>query len=261
MLLTGHFKEVRQYRTVRPHGSSDWLMILTLGGAASYIHARGSTLATRGSLVVMKPGTPHNYGTADLPGHWELLWAHFQPRPHWHDLLGWPEIVPGVMSLQLTESNFAEATELFGHAHRRATSGERQATLHAMVALEQLLLLCDEINPKSARTGVDSRVAAAVEHICSHLSNDLTVEEVARTVFSSPSRLAHLFKTHTGMSVQQYIEAQRLERAKQLLGMTSRSVQAISADVGFASPFYFSLRFKKFTGMSPTEYRAKNLNL
>jgi AraC family transcriptional regulator of arabinose operon len=52
-----------------------------------------------------------------------------------------------------------------------------------------------------------------------------------------------------------YVEARRIERATQLLRVTSLSVKQIAEQVGFESPFYFSLRFKKATGISPSAYR------
>ncbi len=59
------------------------------------------------------------------------------------------------------------------------------------------------------------------------------------------------------MTPQRFIETQRLDRAKQLRELTPRSVATVAFDVGFENPFYFSLRFKRYTTMSPTEYRRR----
>ena len=55
----------------------------------------------------------------------------------------------------------------------------------------------------------------------------------------------------------QFIENERMARAKQLLALTSRNVGAIAQEVGYENPFYFSLRFKKHTGVSPTDWRTR----
>jgi len=52
-------------------------------------------------------------------------------------------------------------------------------------------------------------------------------------------------------------ERQRLERAKQLLELTSLPVYAVADKAGFRSPFSFATRFKKRTGLTPTAYRAQ----
>jgi YesN/AraC family two-component response regulator len=53
----------------------------------------------------------------------------------------------------------------------------------------------------------------------------------------------------------EFVERQRIDRARQLLTMTSLSVKEISRQVGYETQFYFSLRFKKSTGQSPKAFR------
>jgi AraC family transcriptional regulator of arabinose operon len=57
------------------------------------------------------------------------------------------------------------------------------------------------------------------------------------------------------MTPGQFLELQRLNRAKQLLELTPRTIQAIASEVGFDNPFYFTQRFKRQTGLSPRDYR------
>ncbi len=59
------------------------------------------------------------------------------------------------------------------------------------------------------------------------------------------------------MTPQQFLEQQRLARAQTLLARTSHSIGAIAAEVGFESPFYFTLRFKRHTGLAPTDWRRR----
>ena len=61
------------------------------------------------------------------------------------------------------------------------------------------------------------------------------------------------------MTPQQFLEQQRLDRARQLLELSGRSIGDIAADVGFDNPFYFTLRFKRLTGLSPRDYRKRLL--
>jgi AraC family transcriptional regulator of arabinose operon len=77
----------------------------------------------------------------------------------------------------------------------------------------------------------------------------------------SPSRLSHLFKAETGISVQRYLETARMRHAAELLRRTSFSIKQIAAAVGFPDPLYFSQRFRVFTEASPTDYREKAASL
>jgi AraC family transcriptional regulator of arabinose operon len=90
----------------------------------------------------------------------------------------------------------------------------------------------------------------------SNLQKRWGVGELAKIAGMSASRFAHLFRRQVGVPPQQFVEQRRLMRAEQLLKHSSLSVKEISHDVGFRSPFYFSLRFKSRTGKSPRAYRA-----
>jgi AraC family transcriptional regulator of arabinose operon len=94
------------------------------------------------------------------------------------------------------------------------------------------------------------------EYLSHNLDRRVPVDELAGAVHLSPSRLAHLFKQETGVSPRRSAELQRLERAKQLLGLTSLPVYQVPQQAGFESQFYFATRFRKVTGRTPSEFRA-----
>lgn len=258
VIRTGHFLETPTYRTIRPRGSPDWLLVHTLSGYGRFAAPGGDLAATPGTLTLSEPGVYHDYGTGIGAPHWELLWIHFHPRLHWVELLNWPRASEGLMQIHIGDSPQRDALiAAFWNVHRIALGGRPRRELFAMAALEELLLWCDLVNPASSAPALDIRISTAIEYICTNLALDLNVERIAEQVFTSPSRFAHLFKQQTGQSVQQFVEVQRIERAKQLLAATGRPIQSIASDIGYASPFYFSLRFKKCTGDSPSQYREK----
>jgi AraC family transcriptional regulator of arabinose operon len=86
------------------------------------------------------------------------------------------------------------------------------------------------------------------------------VETLARRCGLSRSRFAELFREQMGVSPLAFLENQRLRRARELLEHTSLNLAEISVQAGFASPFYFSLRFKKHFGASPRNYRRQKRN-
>ncbi len=257
-LVTGHFKEVTGYSSWRPHGTRDWLIILTLGGHGRFGHSKGEIVTSTNDLVLMKPDTPHDYGVANGHPKWELVWAHFTPRPDWTPWLNWPEEATGLMRISLYDPTLARlCIARFTDAHRLATGPLRRRDELAMNALEELLLWCDVISPKADHADLDDRIRAATDWLCRNLEKHVTLEVLAEAVGMSVSRLAHLFRDQIGMPPLQYLEAQRMRRAKQLLEVTSLSVKQVAGEVGFDNPFYFTLRFKKANGVSPTEYRKR----
>ena len=73
--------------------------------------------------------------------------------------------------------------------------------------------------------------------------------------FLTPEYLAKVYKRQTGHNLKDYIIGYRIEMAKQLLADDIKSISDISAEVGFDNFSYFSTVFKKYTGITPGEYR------
>ena len=67
--------------------------------------------------------------------------------------------------------------------------------------------------------------------------------------------LSTKFKKETGMTLSQYIQEQKIGKAKSLLKSTDRSILEIATYLGFSSQGYFQNVFKKLTGMTPKDYR------
>lgn len=83
----------------------------------------------------------------------------------------------------------------------------------------------------------------------------LGLREMSEAVNLSPWRLAHLFKSETGMSPQRYLTVVRLQKARNQLESTFLSIQEIGAAVGIPNPSQFTRSFKAAYGMTPIEYR------
>lgn len=100
-------------------------------------------------------------------------------------------------------------------------------------------------------------ILSAVEYIVSHLSFPMTVADIADHVGMSRSHLSTLFKKTLGISIHSFIEKKRLQLTKQLLKLSSIHLQEIGEQIGMQDAKYFSKWFKRCTGMTPSQYRAK----
>ncbi|QGQ97718.1 response regulator [Paenibacillus psychroresistens] len=91
-------------------------------------------------------------------------------------------------------------------------------------------------------------------------SHELSLTEIAKKFFLNPSHLSRLFKQETNQTYIEYLTKKRIERAITLLQETDMRVYQIGEEVGITDPHYFSIIFKKFTGLSVNEYKKVNLN-
>ena len=257
MLVTGRQESRRRLFVRRPGGTRDWILIYTEEGQSYYRSSGREFTAKAGDTVLIRPGTPHEYGLDERHGHWKNTWTHFFPRPDCLGWLQWPEFAPGMMHLHLPgplrEQVRAELFSMDAAAHAM----QRRHEEFAVNALERALLLCDSRNPRYAGSRHDARIRKAEHLLCQHPEERFTVEALARRCGLSRSRFAELFREQAGASPLAFLENQRLRRAREMLEHTSLNLAEISEQSGFASPFYFSLRFKKHFGVSPRNYRRQ----
>lgn len=100
------------------------------------------------------------------------------------------------------------------------------------------------------------KAVAAEEFIRTNFGRpDLSLQSVCSALAVSKSYLSPIFKSHTGMTFVEYLTRIRMEEAETLLSRTDLKVYEIAERVGFRDSHYFSLTFRKQTGLSPSEYR------
>ena len=248
------FQGIGQTQALRPDGTKDWLMVLTLSGRAYVGVAGKETVMERGSLLLIAPGTPHDYGHLEDDGAWVDIWVHFHPRSHWLPWMVWPTIGKGTMLLDVgaVMSLVEPEMRLMLESMRSASRLRDDAALNC---LERVILICDGINPLQATARLDPRIRRSLELVAELLEKPITVASLSREVGLSRSRFTILFTAQLAMSPQTYIENVRLDRAAQLLRMTHWSIGQIAERTGFSDAFYFSTRFRRRHGLPPSSYR------
>ena len=88
-------------------------------------------------------------------------------------------------------------------------------------------------------------------------SPGLGVNHLSAQLGYSPNYLGNAFKRAYGLSIADYIGRVRVAEAKRLMDQTDLMVYEIAFRVGFDDQHYFSKTFKKYAGVTPSEYRAK----
>lgn len=108
-------------------------------------------------------------------------------------------------------------------------------------------------------SGESNRAAEAIvkvrAYIEEHLDEDLSLVRLAGYIHFNPSYLSRLFKQESGVNLSEYIEAARIERAKELLRSDDLKVLEVGVRVGYEASQSFTRFFKKALGVTPQEYR------
>lgn len=100
-------------------------------------------------------------------------------------------------------------------------------------------------------------VVMAMDYIYDNLHSKISENEIAEYVSLSPSYLSRIFNREVGVSIAAYIAIKRVETAQNMLKYSNYTPIEISNYLAFSSNSYFINVFKKYTGMTPNEYRKK----
>ena len=101
----------------------------------------------------------------------------------------------------------------------------------------------------------ERQVLQVLEYINEHLEQDIKLADLAALLSMSQFHFSHQFKQAIGTTPYQYLLQQRVERAKQLLKNSDRSITDIALMCGFNSHSHLSKQFRQLAGMTPKDYR------
>lgn len=162
------------------------------------------------------------------------------------------ELASSIYFSYLGEAGEAEGRKLDALSKSLRSASREEACEVTEMLLSQML--------GSQEENVHEIIAKAKYYISEHLTEELTVSNIALSLYITPNYFSRLFKRVTKEGCNEYIVRKRIEKAKSLLDTTSLKVGEIAMMVGYRDTNYFSLAFKKHTGKSPTKYREEIQN-
>lgn len=104
-------------------------------------------------------------------------------------------------------------------------------------------------------------VDEVVEYIEKNFSEKISLESIAKRYFINPSYFSQVFKSRTNESFTSYLIRVRMEKARELLRLGRLKVYQVAEMVGYNSEKHFCQIFKKYTGLSPTEFSNRCVNI
>lgn len=100
-------------------------------------------------------------------------------------------------------------------------------------------------------------IKKAIDYIENNFAKDISLDEISQELNLSSYYFSKLFKEEKGEGFVEYLNTRRVNEAKELMKNPDKSIKEISSESGYSDPNYFSRIFKKYTGMTPTEYRDR----
>lgn len=155
---------------------------------------------------------------------------------------------------RMIELELDPAPERAGSAIKKlARADSANSCLDILLSYFSAVITTDRKLPDEA----SSHVSKAITFMQAHYTEDISIPQIAESVALNPVYLNKLFKLSTGKTLSDYLNLYRIEVAKTFLVQTDLPLNAISEKVGYNDVRSLLRYFKKYNGISPTEYRHK----
>lgn len=260
-LVSDYYQVTQGYHIIRRRGTPTSYMVYTTAGSGFFRDARDRMIRVRrGDLVLVDARAYQEYGILPRAPAWRCHWVHFDAQPHWTHWLPLPKATGlSAVSFAHVRSRAAQRrlADLFFELHTERKRHEVWRQALALNVLERILIVAHGTEDVGTTRHKDPRIWRVLEAMERDAPRSVNVAAYAELAGLSPSRLEHLFKQQTGVSIRTAVNRVRLRAAQHALQESGVKLAEAAGRAGFESPYSFSNWFTRQTGMRPSEYRRR----
>lgn len=253
--LIGYFPKATFHYRERRWGCADNILFYCVSGKGWYQNKAGYCEIKANEFVII-PATDKylRYG-ADSEDPWTLYWVHFCGRDlaHFNTLYAMEKfLTPSLLHPD------PKRIEIWNDMYNTLEMGYSISNLsYANFCLYHFIasFIFPDSNFTKKKEENDSIVTQSIRYMRDHIDQQLSVDFFAARFDYSVSRFSTLFKQQTGMPPIDYFIQMKMQKACQLLDLTTIKIKDVAANVGYPDAFYFNRIFNKVIGSSPSAYR------
>ncbi len=211
----------------------------------------------KGELWLMPAGVPQSFSVTDPENTYLKYWVHFRARVGEINLF---DLIKTPLCLQVHHDRYLK--NLFDQMISYYSEGNG-ITKQTMINTYMTQIVCYYLELAVA-SGIEpvllsenTVIPKVLSYIKQHLSDDLTLKDLAAAAHLQENYFVRYFKKFTNTSPMQYVNNERIKKAAYLLTTTDEKISKIAAMSGFSDEVYFSRVFKKNYGVTPSNYRNR----
>ena len=246
----GHFSCEASYFTDRQDYGT-FLIISTLKGKG-YLKYRGKQYSLESGSIFIIDCLEYQYYATDKNSLWEFDYIHFNGCESKKYLDRISENDGIVMKLKSDSFIPSNLDKLISMSIKKSENFDIKASCIIVEILTELLL--NSINP-SINNNIPDYIENAITLIESNYTSKLTLDIISKEVNVNKFYLTRQFKKYTTQSLYEYIINYRINKSKELLKNTQKSVCEISEKIGFESVSQFVKLFKQNENTTPLKFR------
>ena len=240
-----------EYNVSRRSGLVSHQILFTGSGKGVLTVGGNSYIQTENSIFYLAPGVAHEY--CPLGGNWTTCWVVFRGGE-----LGTLMRSMGFGGYATAEGNIEPLRRIFSQLFTAAEDSVYDAEQCSRLVYE-LVLAARAVLVHDFQTSLRSRnlLQNALDYIDAHFFEDISLERLAELSNVSKQHFCRVFRSRMNMRPMEYIARRRIAEARLLLCNTSDSIASVGARCGYPDPAYFGMVFRRYEGISPSEYRSR----
>lgn len=202
-----------------------------------------------GDVYILEPGQKHCY-YSDSGEPFEKIWINF-----FSDFF-----VDVFRRFEISGINHfpkSDCSAYFEELYNLTKIGNRNEDICYQACAILFRIVCYIADPLKKNLDISATAAAIKKLLDDSLYTNIMIKDIENHVHLSKSQLIREFQRYYNTTPYNYLLAQKINIAKQLLLTTNLNLQEISNRLAFSDPHYFSRIFKKKVGTSPKEFRIR----
>jgi len=256
----GYYPEALNHHTHRRKGSPENILIYCMKGEGWVILDGEKHILSQNAFMILPQHTEHEYGASEHDP-WSIYWVKFGG-----------DGLSGLNTFSFTKQSFlpksfaygTEAIELFDKMFHTLEQGySTQYLVYVNLLFVNFLTLFffqhGSLIRKETTNLHDLIVQKAVENMKQHLNRSVSITELAIASGCSVSHLSNIFRQSTGHSPIDYFNQLKIQKACQELYSGNKLIKEIAAELGYSDQYYFSRLFSNIMGISPSQYKNRNV--
>lgn len=254
----GYFPKAASHFRKRPNGANEHILIYAVKGEGVVEIENYKHNISPDRFIIIPAGQSHKY-SAKENNPWSIYWIHFTGNLA-DELVNliYPKKNIRVIDASRVEDRISIFEEIYSTIELGYSNDNIYHTMFTLWHLLSSFLFGNEYFRIKIKKNVD-QVESVINLMNETLDKEYTVQNFADYANLSVSHLSKLFKDKTGYAPVEFFIQLKIQKACWYLISTNMKIKEIAHYLNYDDPYYFSRIFSKTIGLSPSEYRKRNM--
>ena len=256
-----YIQEIGKLKSLKSHISQrealdSFLFVIVVSGSGNFNYNGNVYALKSGDHLFIDCKKPYSHESPDNDP-WELTWVHFNSIQMNQYFMYFSNKSASIVFRPQNPSEFSEILEdLMKLANKKSTDSELLAS-HLLNNLVTKVLIKNEDSTIKDVNTIEDKIQQIKDFLDENFQKKIPLDMIANEFFISKYHMSREFKKAYGITIATYIIAKRITYAKELLRFTEMQIEEISQLCGIEDSSYFNKVFRKFEGMTASDYKKK----